>query len=61
MEIELIKYLSFLLWFAIVLWLLKLWLQSNKKKREQKQNKDEQLKIQKELHSKAVLEKAGKE
>ncbi len=60
MELALIKYLTFLLWFAIVLWLLKLWLQSNKTKRNQEEEKNEALEVQKELHKQALKEKEMK-
>lgn len=57
MELALIKYLVFVIGSTLAMWLLMLWLKSNKLKRKQKEKQDEQLEIQKELHRKALIEK----
>lgn len=54
MEMELIKYLGSMIGFVFIIWLLQLWLKSNRIKRKQKEKDDEQLEVEKEIHRQAL-------
>jgi len=60
MGTELLQYMIFLLSVPILLWGTVLWLKSNKTRRKQKDDMQERLEIQKQLHKQALLEKRKK-
>ena len=40
LDIELIKYFAFVIFSVLVIWLLRIWLEKNKKKKEDAKNKN---------------------
>ena len=61
METELIKYFAFMISSVLTVWLLMLWLKANKIKRLEKEKKQENLEIQKQLYKQALEEKERQE